>query len=378
MKDTNMLSPTGSGISHSRSRLCILYNLLFFVCTGILSCRNHSTANKGIAIGWKDGQPVSVAVPEQMLPVSNTDSLLAYTKLRLEYSNTDILGSAAVKNGWVFSPLVPFTQGQVYRVFYKQTGIGSFTVTPADTAKPELARVYPETDTVPVNLLKIYLQFSQPMQENRSADMVKLIDNGGDTMKQVFLDLQPELWNKDRTVLTLWLDPGRIKRALQPNERLGAPLAEKARYTLYIPAGWKNTHGLAIGQSYRKTLVTGGRDSLLPDPMQWQLSVPAAGTSAALSIGLNKTLDHFLLQESISIQTADGKKIPGSIKTGDKDRQVRFIPAQPWQAGSYSLVVDAKLEDLAGNNLNRPFDRDMKSGKAPARQEWYRRDFRIY
>ena len=42
-----------------------------------------------------------------------------------------------------------------------------------------------------------------------------------------FLDLQPELWNAEGTVLTLWLDPGRIKRDLIPNKELGIPL--KAR-----------------------------------------------------------------------------------------------------------------------------------------------------
>ena len=33
-----------------------------------------------------------------------------------------------------------------------------------------------------------------------------------------------------------------------------------------------------------------------------------------------------------------------------------LIPDQPWQAGSYSLIVDPELEDVAGNTIGAPFD----------------------
>ena len=78
---------------------------------------------------------------------------------------------------------------------------------------------------MPENLLKIYLRFSHPMREGQSDKYISLIKNGKDTLPDVFLNLQPELWNEDRTVLTVWLDPGRIKRDLQPNLKLGNPLA---------------------------------------------------------------------------------------------------------------------------------------------------------
>jgi hypothetical protein len=68
------------------------------------------------------------------------------------------------------------------------------------------------------------------MMESRSAGFIKLVKNGTDTLHDAFLDLQPELWNEDRTVITLWLDPGRIKRDLQPNLKLGAPLQQSEKY----------------------------------------------------------------------------------------------------------------------------------------------------
>jgi hypothetical protein len=37
----------------------------------------------------------------------------------------------------------------------------------------------------------------------------------------------------------------------------------------------------------------------------------------------------------------------------------RAIPAQSWTAGSYELRADPNLEDLAGNNLTKPFEVDV-------------------
>jgi hypothetical protein len=37
----------------------------------------------------------------------------------------------------------------------------------------------------------------------------------------------------------------------------------------------------------------------------------------------------------------------------------RFTPQNPWSAGSYELVVDTGLEDLAGNHIGQPFDLDV-------------------
>jgi hypothetical protein len=37
----------------------------------------------------------------------------------------------------------------------------------------------------------------------------------------------------------------------------------------------------------------------------------------------------------------------------------RFTPKAPWKAGTYHLVAETTLEDLAGNNLERPFEVDV-------------------
>ena len=55
------------------------------------------------------------------------------------------------------------------------------------------------------------------MQEGHSLENILLIRNEKDTIRDAFLDLQPELWNKEGTVLTLWFDPGKDqKRSCSP------------------------------------------------------------------------------------------------------------------------------------------------------------------
>lgn len=353
--------------------------LLLFICAcaGMTAC-NSGKEPAAITIGWDGDKAVSVTIPWNTLPVRDKSAAKANTKIRLEYSNTDILGNFSGGSGLVFEPLIPFVHGQTYRIFYRQTGIASFRVPAvADTAAPRVTAVYPQAAVLPVNLLKIYLQFSKPMQENVSAQFVKMIGEQSDTLHNVFLDLQPELWNKERTVLTLWLDPGRIKRDLQPNQRMGAPLKEAHHYQLYISPGWKDQEGIPVMQSFVMTFATSIRDSVLFPPALWNISLPRANTGDPLRISFGKALDHFLLTETIRILAADGSVVDGTISTARKDSAIIFTPSHPWKPGSYRLSADARLEDLAGNNLNRPFDRDLHSGKPAVQQERYFRDLLI-
>lgn len=38
---------------------------------------------------------------------------------------------------------------------------------------------------------------------------------------------------------------------------------------------------------------------------------------------------------------------------------LEFVPDKLWKTGHYLLRVNARLEDLAGNNLNKVLDRDV-------------------
>jgi hypothetical protein len=352
--------------------------ILFFVT----SCSDSRQAKESIAMIWKDSVATGISVSRELLGQVQADSLkakLTFHLLTSSHAGPPVLGSYTIHEGEVvFEPLIPFTRGLQYEIRFGGKRLGEITVPPAGLAGgPQLLGIFPTQDTLPQNLLKFYLRFSKPMQEGQSLQYLTLLKNGRDTMHQVFLDLQPELWDHDGTLLTIWLDPGRIKRGLQPNENLGEPLESGAHYQLAIGHAWKDVHGTPLLQPYRKNFVVSLRDTVSPAPEQWAITIPEAGTRKPLRLNFYEPLDHVLVGEAIRIYKGD-EHIGGNIETTAEESVCHFLPGQPWQEGDYTIRSEARLEDLAGNNLDRVFDRDVsKERSVAARDGVYVRKFTV-
>jgi hypothetical protein len=54
-----------------------------------------------------------------------------------------------------------------------------------------------------------------------------------------------------------------------------------------------------------------------------------------------------------------GGTVAGSVSTGPGETEWRFVPRGAWEAGTYQLMVDTGIEDLAGNRVGQPFDIDV-------------------
>jgi hypothetical protein len=243
---------------------------------------------------------------------------------------------------------------------------------PADV--PVVSAIYPATDTIPENLLKLYIRFSKPMQEGQSLQHIAFIKNG-DTVPDVFLDLQRELWSNDRTTLTLWLDPGRIKRDLQPNKNMGPPLQQGERFELLVQKDWRDANGASLSETYKQSFIVGIRDSISPDIKLWTFHLPQTGTNEPLSIDLNEALDYVLLNNCIRITDSSGNVFKGSMSVNTTGTGLTFTPADHWKSGNYNLECKARLEDLAGNNLNRLFDNDLSKKETHQSKEVYKKTF---
>ena len=277
----------------------------------------------------------------------------------------------------IFEPLVPFTYGLRYEVLLDDSLLAEVEIPKGEFVNPELLSIYPTQDTLPENLLKMYIHFSQPMVEGRSLSNIRLIGNRRDTMKGTFLDLKPELWNAEGTVLTLWLDPGRIKRDLIPNKELGTPLQEQQEYTLYVANSWNSKNGLPLVRSYSKTFRTTSRDNDSPDPTRWTIVAPLSGTKQPLEIELHETLDYYLLNEGITVANSNGDLVSGVVQVNNEEKTFKFHPDNPWDRGDYTIQVESRLEDLAGNNLNRPFDREVKDTLSKKDLEIFAKKFKV-
>lgn len=345
---------------------CFGYCLVFFVLALIYSC--DSGQNDKVVIQWKGNKATGIFIPKHFISDIPPSSFnLIEVSLVTGQKSVPILGSySAESNGVLFQPLIPFTRGLHYEILIQNKQIARFEIPAADPADaPAISAIFPSQDTLPENLLKIYLHFSRPMREGQSGKYVVLVKNNADTIRGAFLDLQPELWNENRTILTLWLDPGRIKRDLRPNQLLGAPLQKNATYQITISPEWQDETGGKLLKNYTKNFVTIERDSVSPNPSLWKTKLPKAGTTQPFEVDFQEPLDHSLLMETLDIRTEKGEHVTGKWQIGRNEKSAMFVPGQIWKSGKFRLQIEPRLEDLAGNNLTRPFDRDISGKEYP-------------
>jgi hypothetical protein len=96
-----------------------------------------------------------------------------------------------------------------------------------------------------------------------------------------------------------------------------------------------------------------------------------------LIIQLHESLDRILLSEAVRINSKKGVVISGTIEPGSEETVFEFKPDSPWVKGTYIIECEERLEDLAGNNLNRLFDRDLTKDADNPAKEIFAREFTI-
>ncbi len=275
-----------------------------------------------------------------------------------------LVGTYAVENGTlVFRPQYPLAAGVRYRAVFHQPGL----VQPVEqifdgpsrstTAVARVERVYPSADVLPSNQLRLYIYFSVPMSRGEAAGRIHILDKDGKEVPAVFLPGQ-ELWDPDNQRLTMTFDPGRIKRGVASNEAMGPPIADGQRYTLVVDQSWPDARGNPMVASYRKPFRGGPAIRVPPDPKEWRITQPPAGTAAPLVVEFGRAMNYPLLQRMLKVSGPQGT-IAGVVGVARNESQWRFTPGTAWRAGAYQLIVDAGLEDLAGNKIDQPFDIDV-------------------
>ena len=221
---------------------------------------------------------------------------------------------------------------------------------------PRVTAVFPSGERVPANLLKLYVHFSRPMATGEVYRRIRLLDAGGDEVAHPFLELDEELWNRGGTRVTVFFDPGRVKRELRPNAEVGPALVAGETYTIDIDAAWPSADGVPLAGVHRRTLRVEDPDRTSPDPAAWSLTPPLAGTRDPLVLAFPEPLDHALLERLLWIRGPDNVEVDGEVRVGDRERVWSFRPVGSWAAGVHQLVVGSALEDLAGNSVDRLFE----------------------
>jgi hypothetical protein len=263
----------------------------------------------------------------------------------------------------VFRPQYPLAAGAKYRAVFSAPGgkpvVATFDGPPKPTvATTRIEHVYPSADVLPSNDLKVYIFFSAPMSRGEAWEHVHLLDADGKKLEYIFLEFAQELWDANNQRLTLWFDPGRIKRGLTSNLKLGAPIEEGKRYTLSIDKGWEDARGVPLVAGYKKMFRGGPADRAAPDLKKWRITAPKPGTTTPLVVDFGESLDYVGLQKTLSVSNGRNA-IAGSGAVSALETRWSFTPKQPWAAGEYQLMVNSALEDLAANKIGQLFDMDV-------------------
>jgi hypothetical protein len=271
-----------------------------------------------------------------------------------------------------FKPRFPIEPGVSYRAIFRPSNlpsgnraggkmISSVFRAPSRSsiATTVVRQVYPGAALLPENLLKFYLHFSAPMRRGHIYEHIHLRDEAGKDVELPFLEIDEELWDPTMTRLTLFIDPGRIKREVKPLEEIGPALEAGKQFTLVIDSAWRDASGNRLREEFRKRFEVGPPDREPPDPARWKVHPPKPLTSGALAVDFPEPMDHALAERMIRVTDDTGKVLQGKVTLETEERQWRFDPDRPWRAGSYRLVVQTTIEDLAGNNIGKPFEVDL-------------------
>ncbi len=276
-----------------------------------------------------------------------------------------------LESGLRFEPEFPFSPGLEYQAEYhpiNPTQAGSHPPAIRSTfalpkhqsvSKATVSAVYPSADVLPENLLKFYLHFSHAMSRGDVYRHITLLDDKDKPIDLPFLEIGEELWDPEQKRLTLLIDPGRIKRGVKPLEDIGPAIEAYHEYTLHISRHWQDGEGAPLKTDFRKTFRVGPPDRSAPNPLQWKIDSPRAGTKQSLIIRFPKSMDHALATRVIWIESADGKPVVGNVTLTENETLWSLQPEREWVTGHYRIKAQHILEDLAGNSIGRPFEIDV-------------------
>ena len=220
-------------------------------------------------------------------------------------------------------------------------------------AKPSVLGFSPEYPQVPENTLRLYVTFSDSMKYGQVRDKVYLLNSAGVHVKNSFLNLRTELWDSKQKMLTLIIDPGRIKQNVGPNMSFGAPMVAGRTYKLVIDGSMENIDGIELGTDKSTTYIVVKATRKALSVHDWEVNHPKENTAPVL-IKFDRLMDTAAALRLITVVDSESQKVLGTSETDG--RIWRFKPKKPWQVGEFKIVIHPELEDVSGNTLRAPFD----------------------
>jgi len=228
---------------------------------------------------------------------------------------------------------------------------------------PALAALHPATGEVPANLLRLYLDFSEPMGGDDVFEHLRLLDASGRPVADAFREL--ELWSRNRTRLMVYIHPGRVKTGLAMGGEFGPVLEGGKTYTLELTPGMKSLRGRATGTGFRRELRVGPPLTSKPDLARWGLEASRSG----LTLVCDRWMDQAGLEDWLRVEGVPGRWIV-------EGRRVTFLVAELFP-GRYTLTANAEMEDVCGNSFQRTFETRPDASRPEDYPQSVSRDFQV-
>lgn len=222
--------------------------------------------------------------------------------------------------------------------------------------------VYPSSDVLPENLLRLYIQFSKPMKTIGNLEHIKLINSEGEDIKGAIFNNTHELWDKEQKQLTIIFDPSRVKTGLVANKALGRALESSKTYQLVI-SDVEDIYHQKLEKPFIKEFSVIKADTIAPDIEHWNVNLPLRNSKNDLIVQFPEMLDFNSLSQRLIITNSKKEIIKGNVSVEQKETVWKFKPIVPWKKGDHFLYINARLEDPSGNNLNGLFDHKIGSLK---------------
>ena len=269
----------------------------------------------------------------------------------------------------IFRPEFPFAPGVRYRVVADgRPACVAIAPGQGQAAPARVAQIYPTAARLPENILRFYIYFSVPMAEGSFLSHIRLIHVGsGRDLTGVFFDNIHELWSSDRKRITLLVDPGRVKTGLRAHAKLGRAFRAGETYELQVLPSWRTLDNRPLEAAFSKVFEAGPEDRIAVTPTAWRITPPSPGSREPLAIDFGEPVDHVSVSHFIHVAGSNGTALRGRWQLGPDERTARWRPRTAWPdaISELALVVYGRFEDIAGNNVNAPFDHPKGAIQGP-------------
>ena len=277
-----------------------------------------------------------------------------------------MLGKHSIEGATVrFTPRYPLRPGLRYRVTLVAQESGSRPMTrdvtvseEANGKVAEISHVFPTAAVLPENQLKFYLHFSAPMARGESYEHLQLLKADGQPVDLPFLEIGEELWDGSGRPVHVADRPGPNQAGRQTARGPGAGPRGGTRVHAHDRRGVEGCGRAAARERFPQAIQSFPPDPNGDRPGRVEGDTASSRNERSVHGSLSCPLDRGLLERTLTIFDPSGDRVSGRIAISDEERLWQFHPETAWKSGKYHLAVDTALEDLAGNQIGRPFEVD--------------------